>query len=1415
MIEPRPQARPSMSEATTTAMARLVQRLESIGVRVRGAVMAEAALVFATAAGVAVPLVIATDAVFRWPAAIRWMILVALGCAAWTAARRWVLPAFRFRPGPLDIALRLERTTRTWSGRLAAAVDLHLTRQGGPGRTAAITAIADTVDPASLALQIETRRLRMFALSSFALLATLAGLVAFFPVESRIGVVRTFMPWTSTRWPARTEVTNLVVTEVAPRGRPLILAGSLVKGDPESERVVAEIERVRDGERLPTEELILTRQSGRRFERPVATDADSIRFSLRTRDHETEQVVVRLEDPPEIRSASLLVEPPDYASGDRVPQRFELGPGTDRRGTVPGAMLAGSSATLALDLVKELEIPAMPARSAWLAETFPGLPGDAEISVDPDDAARWMLSWTLQAPVLIEPRLRDQFGLESTEGATFRIEVVADEPPSVSVLDPARDESVLSTAVLALVAEARDDVSVRTVAIEAVRGDGLPQLQVVSAEESGPRRTFESTLSLESLGAAAGDTIEVTAIATDAFADHDPVRSSPRRLRVVGAEEFSRQVRDELAALRRAAIRVDEEQARLRERAEAPTAAEQAAITGRIGSLEEAVAALEDRLERNRVDDGREAEVTSRARSRAESAAEASRRAEQDLRGPDPESGTEEASESAGERESWQQASNEVRREIQSMVAMLEQDEDTWSLLREIESLAEEVASIERETEDFGRESAGRSVEELSAEQQAALRELARRQAAASASAEQLLDELSERADRVEERDAAQAESLRQAAEAARQSGLEQSMREAEESLEQNRTDQAQQAQQESQQALQRMRDRLEDTRKVRTETLKRLMTELVESIEALLAQSEEESFALRSLVVAGPPWPKASLEVRSSRVIAIERNTRSTEALAASGGDDAEPVARLLERAGDVQIEAVVALRSDPVMVGDSQAAMERSSGLLREALEQARRIGEDAERDAQRQAREELAAAYHELADRQEQLAEETTALAKRILSGEVAARRRLVETRRSAGEQETLGEAAVALASRGEMLEGAAVFQRGHTWVDAWSSEVVSELRSGEAGNAVTSRQQRIAITLRSMAEALESLAEDDEMFAGGEGSASSGSGSSQGGPEEGAIPPIAELRLLRSLQEQVYRGTREIDEASLAGLVDPASRREAVADLAAMQQEIRALGEALLEKLEQEQGGGPPEGEADPQGPAPVGASGLFGSRQVGAKDAPPRGDGDPPRPAAPTLDDLLGIEEDAPGSDPQTDAAAAEAARRLDERLRERPIADDFREAIAGMEMSESLLREAEEHSGELGLGLQRVQEEVIRRLQTLIDSAARQRQQSRSSSSSSSSQSSQQSSPSQQSGESSGSGERRRDGAASEGSNAEPPSFEQAELGRLLEEGRVEWGALPERVRELVRQGSRDRVSSIYRRLTEQYYRRLAEEQRP
>jgi len=45
-----------------------------------------------------------------------------------------------------------------------------------------------------------------------------------------------------------------------------------------------------------------------------------------------------------------------------------------------------------------------------------------------------------------------------------------------------------------------------------------------------------------------------------------------------------------------------------------------------------------------------------------------------------------------------------------------------------------------------------------------------------------------------------------------------------------------------------------------------------------------------------------------------------------------------------------------------------------------------------------------------------------------------------------------------------------------------------------------------------------------------------------------------------------------------------------------------------------------------------------------------------------------------------------------------------------------------------------------------------------------------------------------------------------------MEAARAAWGNLPQRVRQLLMQGSGDQFSKEYQRLTEEYYKRLGEQ---
>jgi hypothetical protein len=235
---------------------------------------------------------------------------------------------------------------------------------------------------------------------------------------------------------------------------------------------------------------------------------------------------------------------------------------------------------------------------------------------------------------------------------------------------------------------------------------------------------------------------------------------------------------------------------------------------------------------------------------------------------------------------------------------------------------------------------------------------------------------------------------------------------------------------------------------------------------------------------------------------------------------------------------------------------------------------------------------------------------------------------------------------------------------------------------------------------------------------------------------------------------------------------------------------------------------------------VGAAGAGGSQSGGSAAEEPA---TPPKPAEgpKSLDDLLGTSKEGKGeSAGDADAVAArDQNRRLEKALDGVSMQDLVSRAIDGMKSAADRLGD----SKDAGLATQRVQDEVVRTLDRLLEEAKKQERKQKGSKSSSSKSGREKKpgdDPSEQNGQqkkSEGQSESQREAASrqtdsSSEANAEGTRPDDAGTLGDISESRVEWGKLPERVRELVLQGRRDRVSTMYERLTREYYRRLAEE---
>ncbi len=203
----------------------------------------------------------------------------------------------------------------------------------------------------------------------------------------------------------------------------------------------------------------------------------------------------------------------------------------------------------------------------------------------------------------------------------------------------------------------------------------------------------------------------------------------------------------------------------------------------------------------------------------------------------------------------------------------------------------------------------------------------------------------------------------------------------------------------------------------------------------------------------------------------------------------------------------------------------------------------------------------------------------------------------------------------------------------------------------------------------------------------------------------------------------------------------------------------------------------------------------------------------PAPPAPqsTLDELLGLKPKPtpndpakPGDTPPADPTAPDQSKTdLDRLLTAQEMGDALKQAITLMGDAASRLTEHKDP----GLGTQRVQEDVVKRLDQLLASLDKQQSQG------SPQPKPQPSDPKQQPGPKKPSPGKPEPQPKGDGSQEhEGPTLQQGQLKPELESARAAWGSLPARVRDMLMQGTEDRFSARYKAMTQEYYKRLAEE---
>ncbi len=491
--------------------------------------------------------------------------------------------------------------------------------------------------------------------------------------------------------------------------------------------------------------------------------------------------------------------------------------------------------------------------------------------------------------------------------------------------------------------------------------------------------------------------------------------------------------------------------------------------------------------------------------------------------------------------------------------------------------------------------------------------------------------------------------------------------------------------------------------------------------------------------------------------------------------GEQTRVAAHTLDLAAGAQGSAVSSLRSTPPDGEGARIQEELSLEYLESVLAAMTSMSDQTRSQAAAQDREDLSSRYEALAEREVNVYQSSIKL-----HGEEVDRRAKFDLRRLSRIQEEIRLELMDIVASAPELEEAEIFKHAHERLDETAVEVRESLASGRIDSLTLFQEQAIIRQLHGLSESLKQGPREEGFSRPQPGG---GGESSQGSGQQPLVPPVAEIKLLRSMQQEILEST---EVANTGNHLSSTHQGELLGHLAYQQEALAELGLDMIRKLR----GANRDGGADIHLPdSPI-------LPPPGWRQEDPTSPGDSismDQEEWPDLDELLELEPERgatgelPPLPPSTSGEEEETP---------------LHSAVDGMRAAAQRL-----DAGQGGLETQRVQKEVVAHLDALLDMARRQ---------SAPSPGQGTSDPSQAPGSTPGtepgtSGDTSTGRGDSQGETYPPPPQETM-LGGVIEETGSEWGSLPARVRDMLRQGRQDRYSVIYERLTAEYYRKLAEE---
>ena len=1218
----------------------LQQRLTALRARVRRLVLVYG-IGWAVAAAVAAVVVLGLiDYLIRFQDVGLRVIcsLAALGAVGWSTYRFLYRPIV-YKLGDAELALRVQRRFPGLGDRLVSAVEFLGQSEDDPlAGSAALrkTVIAEAdaqSDQLDFVQAVDPRPSLRAGLAGAIVCLLAAILIVLDPLSARIAVARLANPFGSAAWPQKTHLAlRERVTRVARGG-----TFAVEVFDAQEARLPDDL---RIDYRLETPDGRVTEESQRLTAAGGAAVArrENVRrpFSYRVEggdDRSMPWIAVEVADPPEIDAISIRLTPPPYtgwpARTAEKHVRALVGTAVAMEGKTTKAL---KSAALCFEGGRRVPVQLS-------ADGF-------RFSVPPEGAEPLLIERT--GSYWFE--LVDREGIANAQPSRWEILAVTDAPPSVEIKEPDETLFVTARAEVLLAVVVKDDLAVRRADLVVrpaevpeedaaaetltlplwVGPDAAPaasEAALGTAELSGDRRVLKRRWPLGELGLTPGDQLLFHATASDYLPQTG--ESQPRRLVIITPEELQERIAARQARIMTELARALDVQRESR--------AQTAALEIRLGEMRNQRAdpgiPPDEILQLEQVDVDRlqAAELGQRRASRALS---------------DPEEGVpKQVRALLADLTSNRVDSPDVRRRMEGLLEEIERlarehltpigreltaavkaarlavDEGTpatspgpellepittplaeggkhqdaviaalerllgdlgqWDnyrrFHREVSEILRRQEEILEDTTELGRRTLSKDLRDLTPQERADLKVLARRQLELGRQFDRIQEEMGRAAEQLASTQPLAAEIVADALAEARRLGLSAEMRSAGGQVEQNRIGGAVSTQKQIVEDLKSVLDVLANRRE---HELERLVKKLEEA-EADLTGLHRRQSAARAAADRAAARPDDAERRETLKRLAreqeqlrdeTERMTRRLERLMARRASE-----RCEQAAGQMGTAGECAGGGRAAEAADAAARAQKSLEDAQDELAR-RRFQAQAELALEQLAR--LQDALEHLRRQQDGALSDTrryAALAAGgpLTPGQLAGLRDLARLQRSLQlDTERLG----------DEIRGAGAFQLALGRAARSMGRAAGLLERRQTDAPTTEAQEQALRRLDMVLEALEPEPPDE-----GDGGPSGGAGAGAGGQQAGVpggVQHVAELRLLKLLQQDLNLRTRELDRAvEAAGALTPEQQLE----FAQLRDDQRRLFEQVLKLLPIERAG--PEDDSAglpdvvPEGPRP--------------------------------------------------------------------------------------------------------------------------------------------------------------------------------------------------------------------------------------